>query len=97
MGVVAITASDAVDLITSMGIAVEVKSFDRVAVAETNARLFVRQRPPSPSSISVADGEQVRLYVVPRVTHGLRSLAATDHRIAIERHRGRALRHFQGR
>jgi hypothetical protein len=79
----AITASDAVDLISSMGLAVEVKSFDSVAVAETNARLFVRQRPPSPSSIRVADGEQVRLYVVPRLTDGLRRVAAADHRIAI--------------
>lgn len=79
-----ITATDGIELITSMGLPVEVKSFSDVSVAERNARLFVRQAPPSPASIRGDDrGTGIRLYIVPRMTAGLRELATEDHRIAI--------------
>jgi hypothetical protein len=79
-----ITASDGIDLIASTGLPVEVKTFTDVKIAERNARLFVRQTPPSPSSFS-ADSriEGIRLYVVPRLTDSLRALAEDDHRIAV--------------
>ncbi len=80
----AITASDALDLITSAGLPVEVTAFDSVTIAERNARLYVRQTPPSPASVRAEDRhEGLRLYVVPRLTDGLRRLAAEDERIAI--------------
>lgn len=79
-----ITATDGIDLITSMGLPVEVMSFSDVRIAEWAAHLLVRQAPPSPSSIRGDDrGTGIRLYVMPRLTEGLRSLAAEDHRIAI--------------
>jgi hypothetical protein len=80
----AITASEAVDLLTSNGIAVQVKSFNDVAIAERNARILVRQKPPSPSDVGrEMSGEGVVLYVVPRLTESLTKLAARNHRIAI--------------
>ncbi|GAA1058558.1 hypothetical protein GCM10017608_35470 [Agromyces luteolus] len=80
----AITPSDALDLITSAGLPVEVTTFDSVTIAERNARLYVRQSPPSPASVRADDRhEGLRLYVVPRLTDGLRRLAAEDERIAI--------------
>jgi len=79
-----ITATDGIDLITAMGLPVVVKTFTDVTVAERNARLFVRQSPPSPSSISrPGRDQQIRLYVVPRLTASLRALATEDHRIAV--------------
>lgn len=80
----AITASDAIDLITSTGLAVEVKSFDNIAVDGRDARLYVRQAPPSPASVRADDRhEGLRLYAVPRLTDGLWRLATEDERIAI--------------
>ncbi|MGR0319431.1 ArsR family transcriptional regulator [Agromyces sp. ZXT2-3] len=83
-GMRAITPSDAIDLITSTGLPVEVKRFDSVTVAERNARLYVRQTPPSPGSIRTDDRRAgLRMYVVPRLTEGLRRLASEDNRIAV--------------
>ena len=52
-----ITATDGIELITSMGLPVEVKTFTDVTVAERNARVYVRQTPPSPSSVRADDRE----------------------------------------
>ncbi len=79
-----ITATDGIELITSMGLPVEVKTFTDVTVAERNARVYVRQTPPTPSSVRADDRDvEVRLYVVPRLTESLRALATEDHRIAV--------------
>lgn len=77
-----ITATDAVDLLLASGLPVEVKSFSDVKVAEHNLRVRVRQSPPAPSALKSHGAEGVVLYVVPRMTDGLRKLASEDPRIA---------------
>lgn len=79
-----VTAGDGIDLMIAAGIPVEVKTFSEVQVAERNARILVRQTSPSPSSISAElETDSITLYVVPRLTDSLRTLALRDSRIAV--------------
>lgn len=79
----ATTTSDAIDLLTASGIAVEVKSFTEAEIAGRHARLRTRQTPPSPSAIAAERNDHVVVYVVPRVTESLARLAADDANIAV--------------
>jgi hypothetical protein len=76
------TLGEGIDMLRGQGVIIEALGADRLLIGGRLAKVFLRHTVPSPAQITSLK-TAVSLYVIPKITPGLRVLASRDSRLGL--------------